>query len=69
VNWLPIILLLVAGFLVGGVISLWRTDHRIASVLAGVIAAGCIAAAVLWLIPGDDSAGPVVGVASASASR
>jgi len=69
VTWLPIVLLLVAGFLVGGVVSLWRTDHRIASVLAGLVAAGCLAGAVLWLIPGDDNGGPVTGAASVSAPR
>ncbi len=49
-NWFAYVLIILGGFLVGGVISLWRNDSRIASVIMGVFAAGCVAAGVLWLV-------------------
>jgi hypothetical protein len=50
VTWFGLLLLALAGFLVGGVVSLWRTDHRGASVLCGVVAAVCLAGGILWLM-------------------
>jgi hypothetical protein len=49
--WVGLLLLALAGFLGGGAASMWRTDHRGASVLLGVLAAGCLAGSLLWLIP------------------
>lgn len=48
--WVGLLLLALAGFLTGGVVSMWRTDHRAASVVLGVFALCCLAAAVLWLV-------------------
>ncbi|MFR9731662.1 hypothetical protein ACL03H_20735 [Saccharopolyspora sp. MS10] len=45
----PIVLLAVAGFLVGGVASLWRTA-RVAAVALGVLAAVAAAAGIAWLL-------------------
>jgi hypothetical protein len=50
VNWLAYVLIVLGGFLLGGVISLWRNDSRVASVVMGVFALGCVAGGVLWLI-------------------
>ena len=46
---LPILLLAVGGFLVGGVLSL-RKKSMPAAVVLGVFAAGCIVGGILWLI-------------------
>ena len=48
-NWLPILLLAVGGFLVGGTLSLWKTN-RSAAVLCGAFAAGCVIGGVVWLL-------------------
>jgi hypothetical protein len=50
VNWLAYVLIVLGGFLLGGVISLWRNDSRVASIVMGVFALGCVAGGVLWLI-------------------
>jgi hypothetical protein len=46
---LPILLIGVGGFLIGGVLSFRRTSVP-AAVLFGVFAAACIIGGVLWLI-------------------
>ncbi len=46
---LPILLLAVGGFLVGGVLSV-RKKSVPAAVVLGVFAVGCIAGGILWLI-------------------
>jgi hypothetical protein len=46
---LPIVLIGLGGFLVGGVISLWRKSVP-AAVILGVFAAGCISGGILWLV-------------------
>lgn len=45
---LPIVLIGLGGFLIGGVISLWRKSVPAAIVL-GVFAAGCIVGGIAWL--------------------
>ncbi len=45
-----LILLLVGGFLIGGVVSFWRTNKLASGVLA-ILAAIAVAAAVLRLLP------------------
>ena len=49
-NWFAYVLILLGGFLIGGVISLWRNDSRVASVIMAVFAVGCVAGGVLWLV-------------------
>lgn len=49
-NWFAYVLIILGGFLVGGVISLWRNDSRVASVVMCVFALGCVAGGVLWLV-------------------
>ncbi len=49
-NWFAYVMILAGGFLIGGVISLWRNDARIAAVIMGVFAVGCVAGGVLWLV-------------------
>ena len=44
-------LLLLAGFLVGGVVSTWRAGGRIAPVVLTLLAALALAAALLRLVP------------------
>ncbi|MGS0687236.1 hypothetical protein ACVBEQ_19155 [Nakamurella sp. GG22] len=46
---LPILLLALGGFLVGGVLAL-RKKSIPAAVVLGVFAAGCIVGGILWLI-------------------
>jgi len=48
VNWLPILLIGLGGFLIGGVVSFWNKS-RVAAVVLAVFAAGCIAGGLLWL--------------------
>jgi hypothetical protein len=50
VNWFAYVLILLGGFLIGGVISLWRHDSRAAAVVMAVFAGGCVAGGVLWLV-------------------
>jgi hypothetical protein len=49
VSFLPIVLIGIGGFLIGGVVSFWTKSRRIAIVLA-LLAALCIAGGILWLI-------------------
>ncbi|WP_230314066.1 hypothetical protein [Nakamurella alba] len=49
-NWLPIALIALGGFLIGGVVSLWRADARPPAVLCGVFAAAAIAGGILWML-------------------
>lgn len=49
-NWLAIALIALGGFLVGGVVSLWKADSRRASVVVGAFAAAAIVGGVLWMI-------------------
>jgi hypothetical protein len=50
VNWFAYVLILLGGFLIGGVLSLWRGGSRVAAVIMGVFAAGCVAGGILWLV-------------------
>jgi hypothetical protein len=50
VNWFAYVLIIIGGFLVGGVISLWRNDSRIAAGVVGVLAVLCVGGGVLWLV-------------------
>ncbi|GAA3356119.1 hypothetical protein [Saccharopolyspora gregorii] len=45
----PIVLLAVAGFLVGGVAATWKTA-RLAAVVLGVLAALAAAGGIAWLL-------------------
>ncbi len=47
---LPIVLIGLGGFLIGGVISLWRKSVP-AAVILGMFAAGCVLGGILWLLP------------------
>ena len=47
-NWLPILLIGLGGFLIGGVGSFWNKS-RVAAVVLAVFSAGCIAGGLLWL--------------------
>lgn len=49
-NWAAIGLLALGGFLIGGVISFWRNDSRIAAGVLGLFAAASIVGGVLWLL-------------------
>ena len=48
-SWVGLVLLSVAGFLLGGVASVWRTSRLLAGTL-GVAAALATAAGVAWLL-------------------
>jgi hypothetical protein len=48
--WVGLLLLALAGFVGGGAVSMWRTDHRATSVAFGVFAAACLAGSLLWLV-------------------
>ncbi len=48
-NWLPIILIGLGGFLIGGVVSFWNKSRAVAVMMA-VFSAGCIAGGLLWLM-------------------
>jgi hypothetical protein len=50
VNWTAIALIALGGFLIGGVISLWRQDAKPPAVICGVFAAAAIVGGVLWLL-------------------
>jgi hypothetical protein len=51
---IPVVLFLVAGFLIGGVISLVRQGaSRFSIGLVAVLAALAAAGGVAWLLPGD----------------
>jgi hypothetical protein len=49
VTWVGLVLLAVAGFLLGGVASVWRTSRLLAGTL-GVAAALATAAGIAWLL-------------------
>jgi hypothetical protein len=49
VSWVGLVLLALAGFLLGGVASLWRTSRLLAAIL-GIAAALATAAGVVWLL-------------------
>ena len=49
-NWFAYALILLGGFLIGGVLSLWRNDSRVAAVVMAVFAVGCVAGGILWLV-------------------
>jgi hypothetical protein len=48
--WVALVLLALAGFIGGGAVSMWRTDHRGTAVAFGIFAAGCLAGSVLWFV-------------------
>ena len=48
-SWVGVALLAVAGFLLGGVASVWRTSRLLAGIL-GVAAALATAAGIAWLL-------------------
>jgi len=50
-NWPPILLLGLAGFLVGGVIAAWRADARITATILAILAVGAVVGGVMWLLP------------------
>ncbi|MET3805035.1 hypothetical protein ABIB25_002035 [Nakamurella sp. UYEF19] len=49
-NWFAYVLILLGGFLIGGVLSLWRNESRIAAVILAIFAVGCVAGGILWLV-------------------
>jgi hypothetical protein len=49
-NYWPIVLFALAGFLIGGVVSLWRNDARIGAGIVALFAVGCVVGGVLWLL-------------------
>jgi len=49
VSWVGVALLAVAGFLLGGMVSAWRTSRILAGTL-GVAAALATAAGIAWLL-------------------
>jgi len=49
VSWVGVVLLAVAGFLLGGVTSVWRTSRLLAGTL-GIAAALATAAGIAWLL-------------------
>ena len=46
---LPVVLIGLGGFLIGGVVASWTKSRPVAIVLA-LFSAGCIAGGLLWLI-------------------
>ncbi|HJT04605.1 MAG TPA: hypothetical protein VJ757_13420 [Pseudonocardiaceae bacterium] len=48
-SWVGVVLLAVAGFLLGGVTSVWRTSRLLAGTL-GIAAALATAAGIAWLL-------------------
>lgn len=48
-SWVGLVLLALAGFLLGGVASLWSTSRLLAGIL-GIAAALATAAGVIWLL-------------------
>lgn len=48
-NWLPVLLIGLGGFLSGGVLALRKTNPTGAVVIA-VFAVGCVAGGILWLL-------------------
>jgi hypothetical protein len=50
VKWEPIALLALAGFLIGGVASLWKADSRVGAMIVALFAACAVAGGVVWLL-------------------
>ena len=50
-SWLPLVLIGVGGFLLGGVVSLWRSDSKPAAIVLAIFAVAAIVGGVLWLLP------------------
>lgn len=50
-SWLPIVLIGVGGFLLGGVWSLWKSGAKVFSIILAGFAAAAIVGGVLWLLP------------------
>ncbi len=50
-SWWPFILLVLAGFFIGGVISFARTKRWFGVVVLGIGAVLCIVGAALWWAP------------------
>ena len=48
-TWISVLMLALAGFLLGGMITIWRTSRPLAGVLA-IGAALAIAAGIAWLL-------------------
>ena len=49
-TWQPILLIGLAGFLVGGVAAAWKAEARIVAAVLGVLALALAAGGVLWLL-------------------
>ncbi len=49
-KWLPIALIGLGGFLIGGVVSLWRNDSRAGAIVMAAFSAAAIVGGVLWMI-------------------
>jgi hypothetical protein len=49
VNWLPVLLIGLGGFLVGGVLATRKTNPTVAVIIA-VFAVGCVVGGILWLL-------------------
>lgn len=50
-NWLAVLLVALGGFFGAGAVSMWRTDHRVTAVVLGLLAALCLAAGIIYMIP------------------
>lgn len=48
-RWWPLLLIGLGGFLIGGVLALWK-DSRVPAVILALLSLGCLAGGVLWLI-------------------
>ncbi len=48
-NVLPIVLIGIGGFLIGGVVSFWNKSRAVAMIFA-LLSALCIAGGIVWLI-------------------
>jgi hypothetical protein len=51
VTWPPILLLGVAGFLVGGVIAAYRNGAKVLAVVVALLAVAAAIGGVVWLLP------------------
>jgi hypothetical protein len=50
VTWQPLVLLGFAGLFLGGAISTWRNDAKVASVVLGVLTVALATGGVLWVL-------------------
>lgn len=50
-SWLPIVLIGVGGFLLGGVWSLWKNDSKAGAIVLACFAVAAIVGGALWLLP------------------